>query len=303
METQFLTIGDKDRLAFIYESNGYVPPEPKAAIKKFRGGRIVRRLEEIFEDDTPKEKPLILMIHDFPDAAHMRGLDDLFGIYARLLKEDGFPTFRFDFRGCGESDRRQQDFCFDTALEDLRAIIDWAKNEKKHDRIIIIATGLGAAIAVQGFDPEIMCAMVLLWPVLKPMDTPLRVIDDLENMKFMAEHDYMPLSDQKIGLLLANELRQTDLIPYLEKIRTAVQIQHGTADSYAPYEHLELARQHIKGALDVGVFEDGDHYLTEPNMHKQMIRNTLYFLNKHAYRKPPAKISNLDGKNIFRNKE
>lgn len=303
METQFLTVNDKDNLAFVYESNGFVAPKPPQILKKFKGGRIVQRLEEIFEDDTPKEKPLVFMVHDFPDAAHMRGLDDLFGVYAKLLKQDGFPTLRFDFRGCGESDGRQQDFCFDTAVNDLKALMHWAKTEHGHDRIIMIATGLGASIAVQGFDPDIVCAMVLLWPVLKPMDTPLKAIDDLHNRQFIAEHDYMQFGDHRIGLLLANEMRQTDLIPYLEKIKCPVQIQQGTCDKYAPYEHLEMAKEHIKGIMDVGVFEDGDHYLTDPGMHKQMIRNTLYFLNKYAYRKVPSKIKDIDKKKIFRSQK
>ena len=300
MSLKFLDINGKDKIAFIYEGNGYVPEKEKAPLKKMDDGRVVKRLEDVIEDDTPTQKPLVIMMHDFPEHSDMHALDSMFGVFADRLKKDGFPTLRFDFRGCGQSDGRQQDFCFETAIEDFQTILRWVKNRHGHDRVAVIATGLNACVLAQAYDKNMMAAIVLLWPVFVPMDTPLNAINSLENRKFMGENDYVPIGQNKIGFLLANEIRNLDVTPLLPQIKTFTQVQQGTADDYTPYKSTDVIKKHLSGLKDFGVFEDGEQYLEDPGMRKQMIDNTMYFLNKYAYRIPPGRSRDLGGAPIFR---
>ena len=300
MHTDFLSIQKNDKIAYSYDGNGFKPESKRATLKRANSGRMVYQLENIKSHEKPTQKPLVIMVHDFPDAHAFGGDNNLSDVYARRLWADGFPSLRFDFRGCGESDGRQQDFCFDTAVADLQAMMQWATYTYGHDRFAIIAAGLGAAVVAQAYDKNTMSSLVFLWPVFNPMTTPLGGIDTLENRQFMAEHDYIQIEDNKIGLLLANEMRHIDIKPLLSKIKTATQIQQGTADTYTPYEKTDVIKQHLTGLVDFGVFEDGEHYLPDPKMRKQMVDNTLYFLNKYAYRKPPGLLNEINRDKIFR---
>jgi len=300
METEFLIVNDDEKIAYVYNGNGFIPEPKRTLCKKRSDGRLIYHLPDIISDEKPTTKPLVIMVHDFPDAKAFMGTSDLSTVYENRLKKDGFPTLRFHFRGCGESDGRQQDFCFDTAIEDLKAMMRWATYTHGHDRFAIIAAGLGSAVVAQAYNRDTISSLVFLWPVFNPMSTPLGEIDTLDNRNFMAEHDYVQLDQNKIGLLLANEMRQIDMHPLLSNIKSATQIQQGTADTYTPYEKTDVIKTNLTGLVDFGVFEDGEHYLPDIKMRKQMVDNTLYFLNKYAYHKPPGQTREIDTAKIFR---
>lgn len=273
-ELQYLSINGADKIAFIYEGNGY----------------------DVNKDDIP----LVIMVHDFPEGSSMRCFDNLYGVIHNRLIDMGFPTLRFDFRGCGKSDKKPEEFCIETATEDIQSIIKWARNKKFHKKIAVISAGLGCVATVMAYDADIMSSVVFLWPVFRPMETPLNAIETFDNRNFMAKHDYIRFQENKIGFLLANELRQTDLVPYLSKIKCATQIQQGTHDEYSSYDHISDIKKHLSGLEDFGVFEDGDHFLTDPSMRKQVIINATFFLQKHAKRQPPADIKEIDRSKIIR---
>lgn len=302
MTTPFLDLGNAQKIAFTYEANGYIPEPKKEPIKKMDDGRYVHRLEDIIEDHKPTRKPLVILVHDFPETPHTQNQHALFDTYAARLKEDGFPTMRFDFRGCGDSTGESVDFTLDSAAEDLTAIMEWAKKTHGHGRFAMIAAGLNACTVARTYDPHTLCALSLLWPVFQPMESPIAVIDTAESRKMMKENGYCLLDDHKIGSFLVNELRTLDLIPSLQKIRTATQIQQGADDEYATHETIEKIKKNLTGLKDFAGFEDGKHYLPDPVMRRQVIDNTLYFLNKHAYRLPPGHDRRIDKAAIFRHR-
>lgn len=301
MSIRFLDINGKSKLAFIYNANGYVPDTRKKRIKTIEDGRYAHRLEDVIDHDKSTSKPLVIMVHDFPNEGSMKGDKNLFGEFEHELSKMNFPTLRFDFRGCGKSDGLQQDFCIETAIEDLQSVIKWAKNKHQHDRVAIISSGLGCAITTLAYDTHIMSELVFLWPVFRPMQTPLNAINTLENRNFMAEHDYTPTGNHKIGSLLANELNQMDMIPFLSEIESITQIQQGTSDTYSSYEHINDMKKHLTTLKDFGVFEGGEHRLPDPGMRKQMIQNACFFLEKHADALPPSKINKIDKSKVIRN--
>lgn len=253
------------------------------------------------KDAQLPSKPLVLMVPDFPDKKGLNRPEGLYNECARVLVEAEFPTMRFDFRGCGESSGTEKDFTIDTAVQDLRAIIHWARVKHGHDRIAIMAAGLGCAVTVMAYDPDIISHIVFLWPVLRPMETPLRAIDNKEVKEHLTEKDMVVIDGTPIGLLLANELRQMDLVLYLKKIRAVTQLQHGAADSYFPYSIVEEMRGHIPGLRDYCVFEKGEHGLPDQSMRAQAIQNALFFLNKFSGRQPDGFYTYIDEELIIRN--
>lgn len=282
MQQRFLKLDDESKIAFIYDKN-----EDEDTI--------------FVNHDESVGKPLILFVHDFPDVTGLNHPNGLYADAARVFADFGFPTMRFDFRGCGASSGGEKDFCIETAVQDLRAIIHWARVKHGHDRIAIMAAGLGCSVTVTAYDPDIMSHIVFLWPVLRPMQTPLHAIDDKDQKDFMTDHDFVVINGTQIGLPLANELRQMDLVPYLKKIRAVGQLQQGTKDSYSPYEIVEAMREHIPGLRDFCVFEGGEHALPDPAMRHHVIQNALFFMNKFSARKPDSFYTYIEEELIIRN--
>ena len=108
-------------------------------------------------------RTLLIMMHDFP--GKKTDNNDMYGDLEATLNEKGYHTLRFDFRGCGESDGKPEDFCLTGAYDDLHNAMLWGR-EKGYKRFVLIGEGLGAAIAVSAADRDIR-AMVLLWPMLQ----------------------------------------------------------------------------------------------------------------------------------------
>lgn len=290
MNWKFLNIDGGTRLAYIYDANGFRPEVKKALLKKTKDGLLFQRSQDIAQEDKPTEKPLAILVHDFPNFDLFYGSDNLAERYAERLKGSGFACLRFHFRGCGESDGDPQDFCMETALQDLRELINWAKKEKQHDRIVLIAAGLGANVALQCYDNQITVALSLLWPVIEPMKTPLNDIDTLDKRKYMAEHGYINMDGGKIGFLLAEDLRYNNALTFLPKIQAKTQIQQGTEDTYTSFDLLTSIREKFPNLRDIAAFEDGEHYLPNEGMRNQMIDNSLYFLERYAYHHAPGYI-------------
>jgi esterase/lipase len=94
-----------------------------------------------------------------------------------------------------------------------------------------------------------------------------------------------------------------DMTVPLSRIEAVTQIQQGTADTYTPYEETAIVKEYLTGLRDFAVFEDGEHFLPDPVMRAQMVQNSVFFLDKHAYTLPPAKIKKVDKTKIIRNME
>ena len=108
-------------------------------------------------DDT-----LIIMAHGFP--GHKAAHDNLFEQIEEFLARKKYHSLRFDFRGCGESDGKEENFTIASAKEDFQTILHWAKSHK-YQRFIYIGEGLGATVSILKNDLNV-AAFVLFWPVL-----------------------------------------------------------------------------------------------------------------------------------------
>jgi hypothetical protein len=294
MLKEFLDIGNEQKLAYTYERNGFKVEKEQFVFKDQSSSNSVLRLDDFSRNYKPTQKPLVIFVHDFPNFDAMYGEDDLAGQYAEQLKKAGFPTLRFHFRGYGDSDGAPEDFCMDTALNDLNNMISWAKNRKGHDRISLIAAGFGAIFALKCYDSTIVVSQSFLWPVLMPMKTKLAEIYSENNRNYMKDNLCVRLGSEVVGFAMAEDIRFVDLNNIIPNIRAKTQIQKGAIDTYSSHDILDNTRKSRPGLTDIATFEDGDHYLLAPEMRSQMIKNTIFFLDKHAYRLPPDYIKKIE---------
>lgn len=287
IKTFNLPVTENENVRVVYQKPDSYPldeeakPKTKKSEKKTGGrGRKVALTEEDLASSPPR-KPVIVMLHGFP-GGHKGGCDDLFGEMEYRFEGMGYPTVRFDFRGCGESDGREEDFCLDSACEDLNAVLQWAQHDAGHRSVIVLGESLGATIAVLGFNPKVVSAMILLWPALKLKETSFKSLFTVEsrNEAMLKDMPFVNFDGHKLGSHFVNDIYTTDLTAALEKISVPTLVQHGTADEEVPLDQAHFARDHIPGVIDLGIFEGGNHGLRGPNMRQYMYLNIRHFLGR-----------------------
>lgn len=224
-------------------------------------------------DDT-----LIIMSHGFP--GHKAAHDDLYGGIEEFLTRKKYHSLRFDFRGCGESDGKEENFTIANAKEDFQTILHWAKSHK-YERFIYIGEGLGATISILKNDLDV-AAFILFWPVL---DTDfyrknafgISFIEEKELDKGYVEHD-----SKRLGIPFLKELRTMKALPSIQDVRQPTLIMHGAKDVDIPISQLEIARKHMNAKrIEITSYYDGETGLLKPNHRKSMLFQTQQFIEKY----------------------
>jgi pimeloyl-ACP methyl ester carboxylesterase len=227
------------------------------------------------------DRPLAVMMHGFP-GGHKAGCDDIFGLLESKWEEWGYPSVRFDFRGGGNSDGSSGDFTLETALEDLSAVMRWAREEAGHKDFILVGESLGGTVAIMGHDPACVKALILLWPAIVLQETSFQEMFTREARLANDKRDapFVTFKGYRLSTHFYNEIYKTDLTTWLEKITVPVLIEHGTADTDVPLAQAYIARDHLKGLVNIDIFDGGDHGLRAPNRRKTMVANIRYFLDR-----------------------
>lgn len=241
----------------------------------------ISALHRRYESETVlnHEDLLVIMAHGFP--GHKTGNNDLFGDLEFLLAEKGYNTLRFDFRGCGESDGKEERFCLSSAVEDFRNVLQWAKGQK-YKRFIYIGEGLGATLSVLSTDLDVMI-MILLWPILDTEEFYAKNFAGRELNDDARERGYIEHEGHKYGLDFLRELKTARLASKLKDCYMPTLILHGARDEAIPVEHLDVARTHINSRrLEITTFHDGEQGLQKMNHRKMMFYHITQFITKYT---------------------
>jgi pimeloyl-ACP methyl ester carboxylesterase len=225
------------------------------------------------------EELLILMVHGFPGNKNAHG--NLFHDIEFLLRDKGYHTLRFDFRGCGESDGREEDFTLAGANEDFQNVLFWAR-DRGYKRFIVIGEGLGATVALMNVDHTV-AASVLLWPFI---DLP-RIAKTNYRPEAIEEPSikagYVLMENQRIGLDFIKEMQKSNLVFALKDLKIPLLIMHGSADETSPIDQLDLLRAHAAAKrIEITSFHDGTHGLPQLNHRKTMYYHISQFIEKYA---------------------
>lgn len=225
------------------------------------------------------EELLIIMLHGFPGDKNAQG--NLFHDLEFLLRDKGYHTLRFDFRGCGESDGRSEDFNLTSAGEDYANIISWAW-EKGYKRFLTIGEGLGAVIPVL-YPKEEVFAGVMLWPFL---DLP-RIAKTTYRPEQIEEQwikaGYILKDDQRVGISLIKEMQGMNMPVRLRETKVPILVMHGAEDEISPIDQLDLLRAHAASRrVEITSFHDGTHGLPALNHRKTMYYHIQQFIEKYA---------------------
>jgi alpha-beta hydrolase superfamily lysophospholipase len=176
------------------------------------------------------------------------------GFFARLaagIVEAGIAVLRFDLRGHGDSEGRQEDLTICSVANDIEAAIGHVQDQTGSGATHLYGTSFSGGICVF-FAAEHagqLSSLTLANPLL---DYKRRFIDektywhdgriDAESGRLLAERGYVEHSPTfRLGRPLLNEVFRIDSRAALSNLAVPVLFLHGTRDTFVPVESSRAA--------------------------------------------------------------
>lgn len=171
------------------------------------------------------------------------------GFFTRLadgLGQSGVASLRFDLRGHGESEGRQEELTLAAVLNDIRVALVHAKETTGAHRISLLGASFGGGICgyYAAKRPDEITRLVLLNPQFnykkRTIDSrPYWVADYLndEAAGQLTRHGYIQFTPTlRHGRAIFNEVFWLRPETVLEEIAAPTLIVHGTRDTFVPVE-------------------------------------------------------------------
>jgi alpha-beta hydrolase superfamily lysophospholipase len=171
------------------------------------------------------------------------------GFFTRLaagLGEAGIASLRFDLRGHGESEGRQEELTLSAILNDIRVALAHAREVTGATRLSLIGQSFGGGICgyYAAKRPEEVARLVLLCPQFnykkRTIDSRPYWTDDYlsdEMAQQLSEHGYIQFTPTlKHGRPIFNEVFWLQPHTVLGEISAPTLVVHGTKDTLVPIE-------------------------------------------------------------------
>ena len=220
--------------------------------------------------------------------------------YARLLASLGYAAFCFDFSGgciVGASQGRTTDMTVFTEMEDLKAVIAYAKAQPyaDPDRLLLMGCSQGGLVtALTAAEPgEQAEAIILFYPALSIPDDARK--GSMMSTRFDPKNipETMRCGPMKLGRAYAASVLELDPFSVIPAYRGDVLLVHGSADHLVDISYSERAydayRASAEAALKAGqitvmphlAFHEVDgagHIFTHPKHNRDAVEAVTAFL-------------------------
>ncbi|WP_218005941.1 alpha/beta hydrolase [Actinomadura hibisca] len=169
-----------------------------------------------------------------------------FGRLALGLAEVGLPSLRFDFRGHGESEGRQEDLTIAGVANDVRAAVEFVCTETSSEQANVLGASFGGGIAAffAARHPAMLRRLVLINPLLNykkrfVLDKPYwdaEHINEEAGRELLAQGFVTHSPSFKLGRALLNEVFYIKPHEELGNITAPTLLLHGTGDTFIPVQ-------------------------------------------------------------------
>jgi alpha-beta hydrolase superfamily lysophospholipase len=181
------------------------------------------------------------------------------------LSDAGIAFFRFDHRGCGQSEGEfQKVTSLDSRLNDLKCAIHAIGSRK----------GIGEFLGV--FGSSMGGAVCLAAAALIPIPSMVTLAAPVKSIGIRRSREPALNSRTRLDFLDAPEL-QFDLTSQLSQVRNIL-IFHGDADEIVPFSNALLIYEFAGEPKQLIRFNRGDHLVSNPDHQTEFIREaTAWF--------------------------
>lgn len=214
--------------------------------------------------------PVVIICHGFASNCERPLLTTI----ANDVVEQGMIAIRFDFNGCGRSEGEFQDMTVLNEIDDLKHVIDWARQQPWTENISLVGHSQGGVVVSMTSGElgagEIKCE-ALLAPAAVLRDDAIRGITRGANYDpWNLEGDFvqLPAVGGKPGLKLGKEYIRTALsLPIYETAGNytgPTLIVHGAHDQIVSYTYSERYHDAIAGSI-LKIVPDENHMFSLTN--------------------------------------
>jgi uncharacterized protein len=194
------------------------------------------------------------------------------GFFTRLaagLGEAGVTSLRFDLRGHGQSEGRQQDLTLAAILNDIRVALAHVQTQTQAQAVSLLGASFGGGICgyYAAKRPDEITRLVLLNPQL---DYKKRTIDSRPywSNDYLTDEAARQLTDQgyldftyslKHGRAIFNEVFWLKPHEVLREIRAPTLIVHGTQDTFVSIDASRVAVRELRAEHRLIEIEGSQH--------------------------------------------
>lgn len=194
------------------------------------------------------------------------------GFFARLatgFSETGIASLRFDLRGHGESEGRQEELTLSTILNDICVVLAYVREAANTEEVTLLGASFGGGICAYyaAKRPEDVSRLVLFNPQLdykkRTIDSRPYWTDDVISEDAAAEPtergalQFTPTL--RHGRPILNEVFWLKPHEVLEEVQAPTLIVHGTADTLVPFESSASAVERFKAPVELVPVEGSQH--------------------------------------------
>ncbi len=217
------------------------------------------KLYGVFCSPEGREKtPCLILGHGFTGDKNERLL---VRISERLL-EAGFSSVRFDYAGHGESEGIPEEVTVAQEVNDLKAVLEYVKNDEHIDpeKILLGGHSLGGLVALIAASqiPDAIYGLVLISPALTMFH---ELAKDLtgENLRQVLNAGLLDCGGFQVGRKMIDECSTIDAFSLAGKIHPKALLIHGEEDRDTP-PYISVALKGIWGEnAQLHLVPEADH--------------------------------------------
>jgi pimeloyl-ACP methyl ester carboxylesterase len=194
------------------------------------------------------------------------------GFFVRLaqgLRDARLTSLRFDFRGHGASDGRQEDLTIAAVANDIRAAVEYAQDTTGNLPVSLVGTSFGGGICAffAARHPGALRRLVLLNPLMnykkrfiedKPYWTEDHINPD-EGRTLAIEGALAHSPTFRLGRPLLNEVFYLRPDQELGAVDVPTLFVHGTKDTFVPIDSSRRYMRHIRGETRLVEVDGAQH--------------------------------------------
>lgn len=231
-------------------------------------------------DKLEEKAPVVIFNHGF--IGNKSGPHRMFFKLAEKLTKKGFNSFRFDFRGSGDSEGKFKDKTLSGEIFDTIKVIELLQQRDDIDEnnIFLLGFGLGGSVAACAATRSGEASNLILWSPIAELDK--LFFDSLlkaADQDSLEKKNYTSYKGFRIGKDFLDELKLIKPIHELRAYQGQMLVVHGRKDEIVPVSHAFSYYQNLRNEnKELLIIEEADHRYLEFDLEQEVITETINWI-------------------------